>query len=152
MCFIFSGFFFFKQKTAYEMRISDWSSDVCSSDLQRGYRPEEVAGTILRRLPDYVNFTVPQFSRTDVNFQRVPLVDTSHPFASREIPLSEESLVVIHFNVHSRVPAAFEMLLREVPGAFQSHEQPLAAPGPQLEHAMRSEERGGGKEGGSTWS
>src|SRR3546814_7802959 len=28
-----SGFFFFKQKTAYEMRISDWSSDVCSSDL-----------------------------------------------------------------------------------------------------------------------
>src|SRR3546814_1505690 len=27
------GFFFFKQKTAYEMRISDWSSDVCSSDL-----------------------------------------------------------------------------------------------------------------------
>src|SRR3546814_10851337 len=29
-----SGFFFFKQKTAYEMRISDWSSDVCSSDLR----------------------------------------------------------------------------------------------------------------------
>src|SRR3546814_632264 len=29
-----SGIFFFKQKTAYEMRISDWSSDVCSSDLQ----------------------------------------------------------------------------------------------------------------------
>src|SRR3546814_8290989 len=28
------GFFFFKQKTAYEMRISDWSSDVCSSDLR----------------------------------------------------------------------------------------------------------------------
>src|SRR3546814_12657462 len=125
------------------MRISDWSSDVCSSDLlfyeglhgafvgdevniashtdlligvtpvinlewiqklkrdtdQRGYRPEEVAGTILRRLPDYVNFIVPQFSRTDVNFQRVPLVDTSTPFASREIPLSEESLVVIHFKI-----------------------------------------------------
>src|SRR3546814_3145579 len=31
-------FFFFKQKTAYEMRISDWSSDVCSSDLIRGVR------------------------------------------------------------------------------------------------------------------
>src|SRR3546814_3052870 len=30
-------FFFFKQKTAYEMRISDWSSDVCSSDLRNGY-------------------------------------------------------------------------------------------------------------------
>src|SRR3546814_2770117 len=34
--FVFFIFFFFKQKTAYEMRISDWSSDVCSSDL--GYR------------------------------------------------------------------------------------------------------------------
>src|SRR3546814_10420165 len=34
MCFLFCFFFFFKQKTAYEMRISDWSSDVCSSDLQ----------------------------------------------------------------------------------------------------------------------
>src|SRR3546814_7043222 len=37
MCFCVTGvvclFFFFKQKTAYEMRISDWSSDVCSSDL-----------------------------------------------------------------------------------------------------------------------
>src|SRR3546814_3643194 len=32
-CFSFFPFFFFKQKTAYEMRISDWSSDVCSSDL-----------------------------------------------------------------------------------------------------------------------
>src|SRR3546814_5157137 len=33
-------FFFFKQKTAYEMRISDWSSDVCPSDLQAVERPE----------------------------------------------------------------------------------------------------------------
>src|SRR3546814_6532693 len=33
VCFVFCFFFFFKQKTAYEMRISDWSSDVCSSDL-----------------------------------------------------------------------------------------------------------------------
>src|SRR3546814_8970383 len=36
-------FFFFKQKTAYEMRISDWSSDVCSSDLPQD-RWEENAG------------------------------------------------------------------------------------------------------------
>src|SRR3546814_7483809 len=34
MCFLLIFFFFFKQKTAYEMRISDWSSDVCSSDLR----------------------------------------------------------------------------------------------------------------------
>src|SRR3546814_20871633 len=35
VCCVFVFFFFFKQKTAYEMRISDWSSDVCSSDLRR---------------------------------------------------------------------------------------------------------------------
>src|SRR3546814_7480680 len=36
----FNIFFFFKQKTAYEMRISDWSSDVCSSDLSQTGRPK----------------------------------------------------------------------------------------------------------------
>src|SRR3546814_9365998 len=40
-------FFFFKQKTAYEMRISDWSSDVCSSDLDDGY-PDSI--NVTRRL------------------------------------------------------------------------------------------------------
>src|SRR3546814_3345949 len=35
LCLFYLVFFFFKQKTAYEMRISDWSSDVCSSDLRR---------------------------------------------------------------------------------------------------------------------
>src|SRR3546814_2290175 len=38
-------FFFFKQKTAYEMRISDWSSDVCSSDLEAPETPLIVAET-----------------------------------------------------------------------------------------------------------
>src|SRR3546814_7305697 len=37
-------FFFFKQKTAYDMRISDWSSDVCSSDLDRLVDGEALAG------------------------------------------------------------------------------------------------------------
>src|SRR3546814_13896800 len=44
MCTYLVGCFFFKQKTAYEVRISDWSSDVCSSDLVRcsnGARPAE---------------------------------------------------------------------------------------------------------------
>src|SRR3546814_7497959 len=44
-------FFFFKQKTAYEMRISDWSSDVCSSDLEQRDRPERAGRTRLVR-PD----------------------------------------------------------------------------------------------------
>src|SRR3546814_7791631 len=40
MCVVFVYFFFFKQKTAYEMRISDWSSDVCSSDLHCRAQPD----------------------------------------------------------------------------------------------------------------
>ncbi|WP_028009216.1 phosphoribulokinase [Solimonas flava] len=114
----------------------EWIQKLKRDTDERGYHPEEVTRTILRRMPDYVNYIVPQFSRTDVNFQRVPLVDTSNPFALREIPLSEESLVVIHFNEHSRVHADFELLLREVPGAFRSHAQTLVVPGPQQEHAM----------------
>src|SRR3546814_3372783 len=54
--FIVWCFFFFKQKTAYEMRISDWSSDVCSSDLflrraGGGERVAQLAAAILDRRP-----------------------------------------------------------------------------------------------------
>src|SRR3546814_7702454 len=48
--FCMSFFFFFKQKTAYEMRISDWSSDVCSSDLRAGVGPGPV--DVFRRRED----------------------------------------------------------------------------------------------------
>src|SRR3546814_3882514 len=48
VCEIFSYFFFFKQKTAYEMRISDWSSDVCSSDLEG--LAEKLAGPVVAEL------------------------------------------------------------------------------------------------------
>ncbi|MFT4047184.1 MAG: phosphoribulokinase [Solimonas sp.] len=114
----------------------EWIQKLKRDTDERGYHPEEVTHTILRRMPDYVNYIVPQFSRTDVNFQRVPLVDTSNPFATREIPLAEESLVVIHFNDNARVQADFGMLLREMPGAMQSHAQTLVVPGPQQERAM----------------
>src|SRR3546814_9654414 len=40
-------FLFFKQKTAYEMRISDWSSDVCSSDLEQPYRDGVIVGAVV---------------------------------------------------------------------------------------------------------
>src|SRR3546814_3922699 len=54
MCRVLFDFFFFKQKTAYEMRISDWSSDVCSSDLMVSIRlwvePDRIVSALLRRL------------------------------------------------------------------------------------------------------
>lgn len=114
----------------------EWIQKLWRDTEERGYRTEEVTRTILRRLPDYVNYIIPQFSRTDVNFQRVPLVDTSNPFAAREIPTAEQSLVVIHFNEGSRIDADFRTLLHEIPGAAQSQAQTLVVPGPQLQLAM----------------
>ncbi|MDM4772975.1 phosphoribulokinase [Solimonas sp. SE-A11] len=114
----------------------EWIQKISRDTAERGYRPEEVTGTILRRLPDYVNYITPQFSRTDINFQRVPLVDTSNPFVVREIPQPEETLFVVHFNENSRIQSDFEFLKRELPGTFRSHEQTLVVPGPLQAQAM----------------
>jgi phosphoribulokinase len=114
----------------------EWIQKIRRDTSERGYLAEEVRRTILRRMPDYVDHIVPQYSRTDVNFQRVPLVDTSNPLEVREIPRPEESLVVIHFNERSRVRADFDLLLAELPGAFQSHAQTVVVPGLQQERAL----------------
>lgn len=114
----------------------EWIQKIRRDTEERGHRSEDITGTILRRMPDYVNHIVPQFSRTDINFQRVPLVDTSNPFVVREIPSAEESLVVIHFNETSRVRANFEALIGRLHGAFRSNAQTLVVPGTLMEMAM----------------
>lgn len=116
----------------------EWIQKLRRDTAERGYDSEEVATTILRRMPDYVNYIVPQFSRTDVNFQRVPLVDTSNPFSAQEIPTPEESLVVIHFSEASRVAVDLEKLMRDIPGATQSHARTLVVPGPMLGHSVET--------------
>ncbi len=75
----------------------EWIQKLHRDQTMRGYSHEAVVDTILRRMPDYVNYICPQFSRTHVNFQRVPTVDTSNPFTAREIPQPDESFVVIRF-------------------------------------------------------
>ena len=75
----------------------EWIQKLHRDQNMRGYSQEAVVETILRRMPDYVNHLCPQFSRTHVNFQRVPTVDTSNPFIARDIPTADESLVVIRF-------------------------------------------------------
>lgn len=114
----------------------EWIQKIRRDSDERGQRPEDVAHTILRRMPDYVNHIIPQFSRTDVNFQRVPLVDTSNPFVVRDIPSAEESLVVIHFNEHSRVSANLDTLAARLDGATRPNAQTLVVPGPLMETAM----------------
>jgi phosphoribulokinase len=122
----------------------EWIQKIVRDTEERGYTQEEVTKMILRRMPDYVNYLLPQFSHTDVNFQRVPLVDTSNPFEPREIPKPEESLVVIHFNRASRRPeharfrfqAQFEGILGLIPNAYVSNENTVVVPGEQQEQAL----------------
>jgi len=73
----------------------EWIQKLHRDRSDRGYSAEAVTDTILRRMPDYVNYICPQFADTDINFQRVPTVDTSNPFIARWIPTPDESMVVI---------------------------------------------------------
>jgi phosphoribulokinase len=102
-------------------------------DRIRGYSLEAVTHTIVNRMADYVRYIVPQFSRTDINFQRVPLVDTSNPFAASAIPSTDESLQVIFFRDPKKLRMDFRYLLEMLEGSFMSNSQTLIVPaGKQL--------------------
>ena len=104
-------------------------------DCSRGFcSAEESTATILRRMRDYTYFIVPQFGLTDINFQRMPLVDTSNPFVARDIPTETESIVVIHF----RDPHKFNFpsLLQRIDGSFMSRPNTLVVPGGHMRLAL----------------
>ena len=101
----------------------------------RGYSHEAVVDTILRRMPDYVNYICPQFSRTHVNFQRVPTVDTSNPFTAREIPQPDESFVVIRFARPKGID--FQYLLTMLHDSFMSRPNVIVVPGGKMGLAMQ---------------
>jgi len=116
----------------------EWIQKIRRDREERGQAPENVTRTILRRMPDYITYITPQFSRTDVNFQRVPLVDTSNPFVDREVPTAQESLVVIHFNLNSRIEADIGKLVDAIPGAFLSRSTTMVVPGAVMDEAMET--------------
>ena len=113
----------------------EWIQKLWRDKSKRGYSTEAVTDTILRRMPDYVNHICPQFSRTHVNFQRVPCVDTSNPFIAREIPAPDESFVVIRFSDPRGID--FPYLLNMVPDAFMSRANTIVVPGGKMELAMQ---------------
>jgi len=116
----------------------EWIQKIRRDTDERGYDAGEVLRTILRRMPDYAQYIAPQFLRTDVNFQRVPLVDTSNPFVLQDIPRAEESLLVIHVNARGRLPVEFDDLLGSLQGAFRSRPDTLVVPGEQMAQAMEA--------------
>ncbi len=113
----------------------EWIQKLHRDTRVRGYSADAVQDTILRRMHDYVHFIVPQFSRTHINFQRVPVVDTSNPFISRDVPTQDESMVVIRFKDPRGVD--FPYLLRMIHDAFMSRANTIVVPGSKLDLAMQ---------------
>ncbi len=114
----------------------EWIQKIFRDTGERGYRPEDVTDTILRRMPDYVHYIAPQFSRTDINFQRVPTVDTSNPFIARDIPTADESFVVIRFKDPKRFNIDFPYLLAMIHDSFVSRRNTIVVPGGKMGLAM----------------
>ncbi|HSW04827.1 phosphoribulokinase [Aquabacterium sp.] len=113
----------------------EWIQKLYRDKNQRGYSAEAVTDTILRRMPDYVNYICPQFTHTHVNFQRVPVVDTSNPFIARDIPSADESMVVIRFATPNGID--FQYLLNMVNGSWMSRANTIVVPGGKMELAMQ---------------
>jgi phosphoribulokinase len=115
----------------------EWIQKIHRDTRQRGYSEEAVMDTILRRMHDYVHYIVPQFKRTDINFQRVPVVDTSDPIIARDIPTADESLVVIRFRKLERWPVDFPYLLTMIKDSWMSRRNTIVVPGGKMELAMQ---------------
>lgn len=113
----------------------EWIQKIHRDKATRGYSTEAVTDTILRRMPDYITYICPQFTHTDINFQRVPTVDTSNPFIARWIPTLDESLVVIRF----RNPRGFDFayLTTMIHDSFMSRANSIVIPGNKLDLAMQ---------------
>jgi phosphoribulokinase len=112
----------------------EWIQKIHRDAAERGYSAEVIVDTILRRMHDYVHYITPQFSRTHVNFQRVPTVDTSNPFIARDIPTPDESFIVIRFR--DPKDADFPYLLNMIPDSFMSRRNTLVVPGGKMGFAM----------------
>jgi phosphoribulokinase len=112
----------------------EWIQKIHRDGAERGYSAEATVDTIMRRMPDYIKYITPQFSRTDINFQRVATVDTSNPFIARDIPTPDESFVVVRFREPRGVD--FPYMLTMIPNSFMSRANTLVVPGGKMSHAM----------------
>jgi len=113
----------------------EWIQKMHRDKVARGYSREAITNTILRRMPDYLEYICPQFSNTDINFQRVPIVDTSNPSIARWIPTADESMVVIRFANPRGID--FPYLLSMIHNSFMSRPNVIVIPGGKIDLAMQ---------------
>lgn len=112
----------------------EWIQKIHRDKEHRGYSAEATVDTIHRRMWEYINYITPQFSRTHINFQRVPTVDTSNPFIARDIPTLDESFVVVRFRDHNYCD--FVYLQDMVHDSFLSRPNTLVVPGGKMGFVM----------------
>lgn len=113
----------------------EWIQKLHRDQKMRGYSQEAVVDTMLRRMPDYINHLCPQFSRTHINFQRVPTVDTSNPFIAGDIPTADESMVVIRFADPRGID--FPYLLSVLHDSIMTRPNSIVVPGGKMGLAMQ---------------
>jgi phosphoribulokinase len=113
----------------------EWIQKIFRDNLDRGYSRDAIKDTILRRMPDYLDYICPQFSETDINFQRIPTVDTSNAFCARWIPTPDESMVVIRFANPRGID--FPYLTSMIRDSFMSRANSIVIPGSKLDLAMQ---------------
>ncbi len=116
----------------------EWIQKIQRDSQERGYETERVVDAIKRRMDDYVEHITPQFSRTDINFQRIPTVDTSNPFIARDVPTADESLVVIRIKKRmiKRYDIDLVYLKQMIEHSFISRRNTLVVPGNKMPFAM----------------
>jgi phosphoribulokinase len=113
----------------------EWIQKLHRDKAARGYSAGAVTDTILRRMPDYVHYIIPQFAQTHINFQRVPVVDTSNPFIARHVPAPDESMLVIRFANPRGID--FPYLLSMLHDSFMSRPNTIVCPGGKMDLAMQ---------------
>lgn len=113
----------------------EWIQKIHRDKDRRGYSTEAVTDTILRRMHAYVHCICPQFTETDINFQRVPVVDTSNPFIARWIPTPDESLVVIRFKNPRGIDFAY--LRTMIHDSWMTRANSIVIPGGKMDLAMQ---------------
>ncbi len=114
----------------------EWIQKIHRDNAERGYTEKVIVDTILRRMHDYVYYITSQFSRTDINFQRIATVDTSNPFIARDIPTPDESFIVIRFKDPKKFNTDFPYLLNMIPNSFMSRRNTIVVPGGKMGMAM----------------
>ena len=114
----------------------EWIQKINRDTSERGYKHGDVCDAIYRRMYDYMNYILPQFSNTHINFQRVPIIDTSNPFMNRQIPTADQSLVVIHF-LKFQPSVEYKLHLKGlIEGAKITTYNTLVIPGGKMMYAM----------------